>query len=183
MAVSISSDIVMGVMRAAPADRLFAATQKLGASAAAVREFETALGGVKRQPMPETGTDVIAGVLAAGDPQRMAAATERLAEYRTAMAEPPQTAASRGLETTLIRTLLESMVPDGTDAAFGGSFASGIWRSMAVDHMASLYADAGGLGLSPSITASLGGGEQTLTQFEGAQWPRFDADRIRSFTG
>jgi hypothetical protein len=59
---------------------------------------------------------------------------------------------------------------------------------MAVDQMASLYAKAGGLGLSESIMSSLGDDPQAFdsvegARTEGAQWPHFEAERILSYTG
>lgn len=187
MAVSIPSDLVLGVMRAAPADRVSIAARKLGATAPSAPQFETVLGESK-QPEAIAGVDLISGVLAAGDPERVSAAAASLGGYGTAMADSPQAAAARGLETALIRNLLETMVPQQADRVLGGSFASGIWHSMAVDQMASLYANAGGLGLSDSIKASLGESAQSFgavegAQTEGAQWPRFEAERILSYTG
>ena len=187
MAVSIPSDLVIGVMRAAPAERASTAAQKLGVTAPSAPEFEVVLG-EPRQPAATAHIDLISGVLAAGDPERMSAATASLDGYRTTLANSPQAVAARGLETALIRNLLETMVPQEADGVLGGSFASGIWRSMAVDQMASLYAKAGGLGLSESIIASLGDDPQAFgsiegARTEGAQWPRFEAERILSYTG
>lgn len=180
MTVQLTSDLLVGVMQAANPVRARAATARLAGLAAAAPADTPALQPVSFASLftaPQSGTaagDLIVGVMKAADPQRLAAANARLG---ATAADGPRLAAAtpadpyRKFEGFLLRTAFEDILPPADSCAFGTGFAGGVWRSMAAEQFANLFADRGGLGLADEIrqrdTASVG-------PTASSQWPYFE---------
>ena len=47
---------------------------------------------------------------------------------------------------------LESILPDGDNAVFGGGTAGGMWRSMLADRVSGVLAERGALGIAEMLT-------------------------------
>jgi flagellar protein FlgJ len=82
-------------------------------------------------------------------------------------------------ERMVLRNLMEAMMPSAESGIYGGGASSGIWRSMAADQLAGVYAKAGGIGIAEHLHAQEGGGNLTADR----QWPYFEANPIQAFTG
>ena len=163
MGVSLPSDIVLDVMRNADPSRLAAATGKLrsidgdGGSTAFAGVLNGA-GGISPLPLTMDHTS----------------ADERLAAHQ---------AGSQGsyvdFERMVLRNLLESLLPEASSGTFGTGPSAGVWRSLAADQLAGLYADSGGLGIAQSLAAGTGG-SAAATEL---QWPYFTNGKIEAFAG
>lgn len=172
MSLVLQSDLLLGVLRAAPAAGSSAAARKLGVASSDAGDFARTL-----PPHESSGaSDLIMGVLSAGSPERRQAAAAVLKAADTVEAESRQDKAYAGLEATLARNLFEAMIPQGMGEEGESNFANGIWRSMAVDQYASLFVERGGLGLARELPRFYGqdaGG--------GSHWPYFEKHEIKSF--
>jgi Rod binding domain-containing protein len=64
--------------------------------------------------------------------------------------------AAQNFEAVFLNTMFNSMFTDvGGDGPFGGSGATGVWRSMLTDQYARNIAKAGGIGIAPHVYQSL----------------------------
>lgn len=174
MSVTIPSDIVAGVMRAAPPQKVKAATLRL-AGLAPTANFTTAPGALDRTKPGAAGGDLIMAVLAAAEPHRATAAERQLASLTASEAGP-----YKSFEAFMLRTAFEDMLPPADSGAFGAGFAGGVWRSMAAEQFASLYADRGGIGLAKTLASHR---PPTAQPELAREWPYFAATTISSFTG
>lgn len=157
MAVSISSDLIADVMRNADPSRMRAAT-------AALQNLQVPEGDQRRfaAAMDEAGSTL---------PSAMAGSTAHTAAAKGA-AEP-----FVDFERMVLRNLFESLLPGPESGAFGSGPSAGVWRSLAADQLAGVYASAGGIGIASTLAAGESGGE------EPAQWPYFTTTKIEAFTG
>jgi len=176
MSVTLSSDLVVGVMDAASPARAQAAARKLSAhqaSSSFASRLDTFL-----SPQPRARDlpgDLVMDVMANAQPQKLAVAEAKLgaSEPRHDTADPYQK-----FESFMLRNAIEDMLPAAESGAYGEGFAGGMWRSMAADQLADLFAARGGLGIA-----------QTLRQREhqdaakpSGQWPYFQTQAIHDFT-
>ena len=76
----------------------------------------------------------------------------------------------------MLRNLFESLLPKEESGAFGSGPSAGVWRSMAADQLAGLYAGTGGIGIAAELSSEVGGRD-------GSQWPYFSTRKIEAFTG
>ena len=139
-------------------------------------------------------SDLVADVMRAADPARLASAQAKLrstggdapADFAAVLNPVPTRAANtaaasdpyQGFERMVLRNLFETLLPQENSGAFGGGPSAGVWRSLAADQLAGVYADSGGIG----IARMLRGPEQEGGEAEGA-WPYFSAGKIEAFTG
>ena len=106
MSLVLQSDLLLGVLRAAPAAGSSAAARKLGVASSDAGEFARTL-----PPHESSGaSDLIMGVLSAGSPERRQAAAAVLKAADTVETESRQDKAYAGLEATLARNLFEAAV-------------------------------------------------------------------------
>lgn len=82
-------------------------------------------------------------------------------------------------ERFVLRSLFETLLPKEESGSFGSGPSAGVWRSMAAEQLAGVYAEAGGLGIEGMLAASSG---KTEMRRDG-QWPYFALDSIESFRG
>jgi peptidoglycan hydrolase FlgJ len=173
MAVSLPSDLIMDVMRNADPSRVNTVTAKLQDLSGDGRigeDFANLLDGIdgkhiqKALPMvsPDSGHGIPALPAFSG-----------VAGHR--VAPDPYV----DFERMVLRNLLESLLPDAGSGAFGKGPSAGVWRTMAADQLAGLYASSGGIG----IAETLAGSDAGLVDGGDAQWPYFRTDGIKAFTG
>jgi peptidoglycan hydrolase FlgJ len=164
MGVSLPSDLIVDVMRNADPSRLSAATSKLQAigGEGVASQFAHMLEEVDAAPAQQDGS---VHALAGDHP------------------DPPQLAAAEGhhveFERMVLRNLLESLLPESSSGAFGAGPSAGVWRSLAADQLAGLYAGSGGVGIAEALSA--GDGERAADR--GLQWPYFSTGKIEAFVG
>jgi hypothetical protein len=144
-------------------------------------------------------TDLIADVLRSADPVRLKTATAKLHDLqpqeenpgtfanllngidggRPAAAYPPAAPRSEDayaeFERMVLRNLFESLLPQAESGAFGTGPSAGVWRSLAADQLAGVYAGSGGIGIASTLASESGG----MT----SQWPYFSTTKIEAFTG
>jgi len=60
--------------------------------------------------------------------------------------------AGKDFEAMFLRQTLESILPDGDNAVFGGGTAGGMWRSMLADRVSGVLAERGALGIAEMLT-------------------------------
>ena len=157
MAVSIPSDLIADVMRNADPSRMRAATaalQNLRVPDGEQRHFTAVLDKAgSTLPSAEAGNTARRAI--------DARAPEPFIEF----------------ERMVLRNLFESLLPGPESGAFGSGPSAGVWRSLAADQLAGVYASSGGIGIASSLaTGESGSGEQ-------AQWPYFSTTKIEAFTG
>ena len=147
MGVSLPSDLIVDVMRSADPARLERATAKL-----------QSLDG------------------SAPEPRAFATVLERVDAAAPASVPPRGTASGPfvDFEQMVLRNMFEAMLPAETSGAFGTGPSAGIWHSLAADQLATLHANAGGIGIASDLA-------------EGAvierQWPYFTTDKIEAYAG
>jgi Rod binding domain-containing protein len=189
VAITIPSDLVLDVMRnAAPA----ATRPKLSPAVAT-----DTVAGVKAvhftdvlhasTPPAGSAEDIIQDVMQAADRDKLANVELRLTTgahnidqgnlRSTASAEnSPQ----KSFEQMFIRNMLESMLPAADSGIYGDEgISSGVWRSMAADQLASVYTNAGGLGIAGEVLKS-NSSEGMSTRPE---WPYFVQPEITGYSG
>lgn len=163
MAVSLPSDLIADVIRNADPIRSRAATARLEEAG--------------------TGFDSVVSRLEIRSP---AAEVEDLPRTRDAgkvsgrmpLDGKDSGTASQGFEQMVLRSLFENMLPAEDSGIFGGGPAAGIWRSMAADELAGVYARAGGIGIASMVSAHDAGGALRRE----TQWPYFALRDIHAFT-
>jgi peptidoglycan hydrolase FlgJ len=185
MAVTLSSDLLLDVMRSADPDRVRKAAGRLGnvetKFANATREFLDTV--EKVATSGSVRDDLIADIMAASDRVTATDAAARLAGLakssptdasvsRTETAEPFQ-----AFEKMVLRTVFESLLPPAESGVYGGEAASGIWRSLSAEQFANVYGENGGLGIASAMSGS--GGQDMLRRWD--QWPYFSSGEISGF--
>lgn len=153
MAVSLPSDLVADVMRNADPARRSVAVARLQAPSKPETAFASAL-----ESVPST---------------RDHASTHVAAKGAGGAAE---TSSVRGFEQMVLRNLFESLLPKEESGSFGSGPAAGVWRSMAADQLAGVYAENGGIGIA-RLLASEGSASAPRRD---AQWPYFSLNSLRA---
>lgn len=190
MSVRIASDLVVSVMQAANPARAQAAAAKLsgltGATAAPTPAFaslfaETASAPQKARDLPG---DLIMDVMNAADSSRLAAASARLGatvQHGTRVAaeqHAPHDSYAK-FEGFLLRSAFEDILPPADSGAFGDGFAGGVWRSMAAEQFANLFADRGGIGIADMLRRRAEAGQTASNApVAGGQWPYFEMPKL-----
>lgn len=166
MGVSLPSDLIADVMRNADPSRLKGAVANL-----------------QSMGEPTDSGTAFASVLEA-QPERWGGGMESLFSPVSTAVTSPDAPASRnayaGFEQMVLRNLLEQLLPAAESGTFGTGTSAAIWRSMAADQLASVYAQAGGVGIGSMLAQHEAHG---LAQAPTMQWPYFSTSEIRAFTG
>ena len=163
MAVALSSDLVMDVMRNADPARRNVAVARLQAASGSP-EVQTAFEGVVDSVHPMDAVN-------AGPPLALTFSGRRT------VSKPPETP-YQGFEQMVLRNLFETLLPESESGAFGSGPSADIWRSMAADQMAGVYADAGGVGIARMLE-----NRGNDTPSHQGQWPYFSVAQIKDFEG
>lgn len=157
MAVSLPSDLIADVMRSADPAKLKMAVAKLESLQQPDRmlhDFGTLVDGTaatQREPQ-------------LASPRRQDTVTETAMPYVE-------------FERMVLRNLFESLLPQPESGIFGSGPSAGVWRSLAADQLAGVYADAGGIGIATALGTPEGGSERS------GQWPYFSSPKIEAFSG
>lgn len=162
MAVTLPSDLVADVMRNAdPARRTAAATrlQSMGNGTA----FATAV-------------DAAAPAAASSGRQGSFALAGRDVSATVRKDDDAKSAGFRGFEQMVLRNLFESMLPAEDSGSFGTGPSAGVWRSMAADQLANVYADNGGAGIARMLAEKA---PEQVPRPE-RQWPYFTLNPLRA---
>jgi len=163
MAVSLPSDLIADVIRNADPVRSRAATARLEQTGTAfgslVSRLEARSPAIPVEEMPQT---------------RHAATVPE----RSPLEGKDGVKASQGFEQMVLRNLFENMLPAEDSGVFGGGPAAGIWRSMAADELAGVYARAGGIGIASMVS----GRDTDGALRRETQWPYFALRDIHAFT-
>jgi len=163
MAVTLPSDLIMDVIRNAEPARQAAAAGRLKAAAgSSAGLFAWQMNRIDVRPGEERGTSQAADQ----------GAKALLASRDAAQSEKP---ALRGFEQMVLRNLFETLLPPEESGSFGSGPSAGVWRSLAADQLANVYADAGGIGIARLLSRH--GADAGLRP--DAQWPYFTMKTIR----
>ncbi len=174
MAISIVSDLVLDVVKAANPERARVAQAGLQRGPLATnsaREFADAENTVKRT----TGigkflsTDIVADVVNSADPSKLQASIAQLAGTSdparvdmaslvlnanapdAAKAVNPKEKAYQQFEASILRNFVEEMLPKATENVYGEGTAGNVWRSMQADFMSQELAKSGGIGIAATL--------------------------------
>ncbi|MGO9389836.1 rod-binding protein [Rhodoblastus sp.] len=138
MAISPASDIILDVARAADPQKAMATTRALdaGAGGDATSQFSRALDGLVVAPShPDFSyRNPIASTLGG----------QGSAAQKAAM----------GLESVLLKSFIDQMLPKDAVDVFGGGVAGDVWRSMLSDKIADQVAKSGALKLGTRLFAT-----------------------------
>lgn len=181
MAVTLSSDLIADVMRIADPSRLRTASAKLGGVAGAGADFAGMIGEAAASGrVRDRGDDLLADVLGAADDAKRSMAEAQLGGVPQAVAAAaPGNEPYKAFEQMVLRNMFETMMPQADSGAYGTDSSAGIWRSLANDQLANVYADWGGLGIARTLAEPQSGGKVTTD----GHWPYFETRQIRSFVG
>lgn len=161
MAVHLSSDLIVDVMRSADPSRRSAAAARLQ-SLGNGSDFASAVDGA-------AGFAVKLGGNAANLVSPALSSSPGKVKHAAGSAE-----AYQGFERMVLRNLFESLLPDEKSGAFGGGPSAGVWRSMAADQLAGVYAKDGGVGIAKLLAS----GPERAGPQPAAQWPYFALNSI-----
>lgn len=164
MAVSLPSDLVADVIRSADPARRQAAARRLESFG----EGESAFAAAIDQSAP-------LGAIQGG--QEVALASEHgLSGTRHGMAVD-QPKVFRSFEQVVLRSLFETLLPESESGAFGGGPSAGVWRSMAADQLAGVYAESGGIGIARMLASQASNSSPGREE----QWPYFRLQPLKAF--
>jgi hypothetical protein len=137
MAISISSDLVLDVARAADPARVAKASSDLNAG------------------VPVTDTALAGAVTGTARSKSFASFLPQTPGPQTASVRQPispEKKAANELETLLLQQMIESMLPKENSAVFGKGTAGSVWRSMLAEHVARKMSASGEVNLSKILT-------------------------------
>jgi peptidoglycan hydrolase FlgJ len=184
MTVTIPSDIVLDVMRGASARDVRISSAKLNGhgpvEADAGLEFSELMDGAAAEAPDNPSNNSTSGsvdqsqIVYSGAPQSLSqgAAT-------SASSSKGSTSVYKSFERMFLGNVFELMLPSSSSGVFGDEPAGGIWRSMAADQLAGVYAESGGIGL----TAAIHGPKPEEALKRRSEWPYFEATSISGFSG
>lgn len=166
MAVSLPSDLIADVIRNADPARRQAAAQRLQSFG----DGESVFAAMIEQSAPLDAGQVL---------QEMPLASEHRVSGARHGATVEQTGVFRSFEQVVLRNLFETLLPESASGAFGGGPSAGVWRSMAADQLAGIYAENGGIGVANMLAS------QTSSSTPGRedQWPYFRLQPLKALGG
>ena len=142
MAISISSDLVLDVARAADPGRVAKAAAELN-NGAPVGDSLAA---------NDTGTQRSASFSSYLNQQ----ASLRMPSSAANAPLSPETKAANELETLLLQQMIEAMLPKSDGPVFGKGTAGAVWRSMMAEHVARQVTASGEINLAQILTRKSG---------------------------
>jgi hypothetical protein len=135
MAISPVSDIILDVTRAADPQKASAASRALSAEGPSRTDFSTTL--------TRAAPPVDAGNYAYRNPG-----------LTIAPAMTPARKAEVGLESVLLKSMIEEMMPKDAPDVFGSGVAGDVWRSMLSEKIANEVAKSGALKIADRLFAT-----------------------------
>jgi hypothetical protein len=136
MAISPASDIILDVARAADPQKAMATTRALAsASSVAPTDFGSTLasfpGGAAARDYSYQNPSLFAST-----------------------GESPERKAAVGLESVLLKSFIDQMLPKDAVAVFGSGVAGDVWKSMLAEKIANQIAKSGALKIGERLVAS-----------------------------
>jgi peptidoglycan hydrolase FlgJ len=129
MSISIVSDLVLDVVRAANPERARIAQANLqNGKPVASSKFQFANALTEAQPKESAGISELA-----------------------ANGVDPKKKAYQQFEAGVLRNFVEEMLPKSTDSLYGSGTAGNVWRSMQADFMSQELAKSGGVGIATTL--------------------------------
>lgn len=169
--LKLPSDLIVGVMQAADPARRQAATRRLTELATTDPSSGADFSSLLACSPSQCGPASAGSFSAMPDIVATAALMPRPAnpEVKTPGAKDPYTK----FEGFLLRTAFEDILPPAESGSFGDGYAGGVWRSMAAEQFANLFADQGGIGIAAMMRkrVAMAGAESGPSQ--SGQWPYF----------
>ena len=138
MSITVPSDIVMDVARAADPDRYREAAAKLSAPVDPAAFPDAVRGVAVAEHMPMDARAALTGL------------HNQTALSSAGTAPDPY----RKFESLVLQQFVEQMMPKKADHVFGKGNAGGIWKSMFAEQIAAQIAKAGGIGIAKMISAA-----------------------------
>ncbi len=180
MAISIVSDLVLDVVKAANPERVKIAQAGLQHGkpvAEAAKGFASTENAVRRNAGIGRflSTDIVGEVINAADPAKLEGGVARLAgpsesapidmaslvlradetspDAFTSLASAvnPKAKAYQQFEASVLRNFVEEMLPKATENTYGEGTAGNVWRSMQADFMSQELAKSGGIGIAATL--------------------------------
>ncbi len=151
MAIAISSDLVMDVVKAANPERAKLAQSNLRhqrATSASELQFTEAVDHARSK----SGigrfltNDIVGDVVNAADPSKVRSSVGKLAGATT-----PKAKAYQQFEASVLRNFVEEMLPKLSETVYGAGTAGNVWRSMQADFMSQELAKSGGIGIASTL--------------------------------
>ena len=183
MAISIVSDLVLDVVKAADPERVRIAQAGLQRGRPATNpatEFADAENAVRRSPGIGRllATDIVGDVVNAANLSKLRDSVAKLggssgpagvelaglelntsgpaadATTESARAITPKEKAYQQFEASVLRNFVEEMLPKSSESVYGEGTAGNIWRSMQADFMSQELAKSGGIGIASTLARS-----------------------------
>jgi|GEM_PF-388186 len=175
MSISIGSDLIFDVVKAAKSQKVHLATVKLGGAIDGqklVEKFKTVFDSKfsRHLKVSQLPTDLISDVIDSADQNRLSAAVEKLSVRDAPFAPYGETSVAllagsnhqvdaqavlspkkkehQQFEAMVLRNFVEDMMPKSTASLYGKGTAGEVWRSMQADFMSQEIAKSGGIGIA-----------------------------------
>lgn len=162
MVVRLPSDLVADVMRSADPARRETAVAKLRSSGSITgTDFASSMNDVRLSE-------------AHGEYSKDVAKAQVIGSRKRVERNDGETSAYRGFEQMVLRNLFENLLPTEESGSFGGGPSAGIWRSLAADQLAGVYAKSGGVGIQSMLASNA---QQSGPRRE-SEWPYFSVSSI-----
>ena len=138
MAVSVNTDLIMGVINAAQPSSIAQADAKLNAKS--VSKIEIAAAGDEfAKQLLNTQTQAI--------PQK------DLSDLRADFNKPNQTDAHKKFEAMVLHQFVQHMLPSDTSVIFGEGMSGDVWKGMMAQQIGDAIAKGGGIGIADQMLA------------------------------
>ncbi len=175
MAIAISTDLVLDVVRAANPDRVKVAQANLGNGGAVTgngQQFAAAVTSVQQKSgIGQFLThDIVGDVVNGADPGRREGSILKLAGVTDpsqidmssmvvaagdsspgGVAPTKKQVAYQQFEAGILRNFVEEMLPKSSGTLYGEGTAGNVWRSMQADFMSQQLAKSGGIGIASTL--------------------------------
>ncbi|MBO6917766.1 MAG: rod-binding protein [Rhizobiaceae bacterium] len=138
MAVSVNTDLIMGVLNAAQPASIAAADAKLNAKSMSKIEIAAA------------GDDFAKELL---NSQSQPALAKDLSDLRSAFSKPSETDAHKKFEAMVLHQFVQHMLPSDTSVIFGEGMSGDVWKGMMAQQIGDAIAKGGGIGIAEQMLA------------------------------
>lgn len=138
MAVSLNTDLIMGVINAAQPSSIAAADAKLNAKS--VSRIEVAAAGEK------FAKELLNSAQQSGP-------AKDLSDLRSAFNSPSQAEAHKKFEAMVLHQFVQHMLPSDTSVIFGEGMSGDVWKGMMAQQIGDAIAKGGGIGIADQMLA------------------------------
>ncbi|MEO9458123.1 MAG: rod-binding protein [Lentilitoribacter sp.] len=138
MAVSVNTDLIMGVINAAQPSSIAAADAKL--SAKSVSRIEIAAAG------DEFAKELL-------NSQTQSSPAKDLSDLRSSFTQPNQSDAHKKFESMVLHQFVQHMLPSDSSVIFGEGMSGDVWKSMMAQQIGDAISKGGGIGIADQMLA------------------------------